>query len=618
MAIWINKNKHIMMRISGGLILTAFIVASLNLTAVVDSLLVTATLIASVPIVYHAYQSARMRTFSIELLVTIAVVGALIIGEYVESSVVTFLFLFGSYLEAKTLKKTRASIEQLIDMVPKTATVKKGERTEEVSIDSLEKHDEILVYSGGSIPVDGYIKKGEASVNEASITGESMPVEKQEGDYVYSGTMIDVGYIHLVAEKTGEDSTFQKIIQLVEEAQDQQSKTEKFLNRFSQVYTPLIALLSLIVYLITRDLHLSITFLVIACPGALVIGAPVSNVAGIGNGAKHGVLLKGGDVVDRLSQVDTFVFDKTGTLTRGEPEVTEVVSLTEDDWKEWFKDVASIEQASEHHLGRSIVEYAHQHDLKLTSEVQSVQVTKGKGIAASVYEIEYTIGNRKLLEDIQIHLDARTDQLAQEQEALGKTVIFISQSSQIVGLIMIEDPVREGVKPILEKLKQNGVKQFVMLTGDHERTAQKIANELAIDQVYAELLPEDKLTYIEQLKEDNKGVLMAGDGINDAPALAASDIGLAMGITGTDVAIETADVVLMADRYDHLLHAYRLAKQIVKNRWQNIAIALVTVAFLLVGVLYGVIHLASGMFVHEASVIIVIMNAMRLRQFKKK
>src|SRR5699024_3002804 len=286
--------------------------------------LITATVIAGIPIAVKAFQTLMMKAFSIEMLVTIAVIGALFIGEYVESAVVTFLFLVGDYLEARTLEKTRSSLKSLVDMAPQEATIIRDGVSVTVPVEEVVEGDRVIIRTGGKVPVDGKIVTGQASLNEAAITGESVPASKKTGDSVFSSTIMDTGYLEIIAEKVGDDTTFAKIIELVEEAQESKSKTEKFLNKFANIYTPAVVVLSVLVYAFTRDLHLAITFLVIACPGALVIGAPVSSVAGIGNGAKNGVLIKGGEVMSTLANVDTIVFDKTGTLTKGQPEVTDV------------------------------------------------------------------------------------------------------------------------------------------------------------------------------------------------------------------------------------------------------------------------------------------------------
>src|SRR5699024_6445533 len=315
MALWFNKHLNKLMFTSGALIVIGLIFMYFGYSSIRDLTFIMATLIGIGPIIQRAWSALTVKSFSIELLITIAVIGALFIQEYTEGAIVTFLFLFGAYLEKRTLAKTRNSIQSLLDMAPNVAKVMRGGEIVEVDIDDVEVGETVLVHPGGKIPVDGTIIKGKAQINESAISGESVLQNKTLEDEVYRGSIIDTGYIELKATKVGEDTTFSKIIEHVEEASEQKSSTEKYLNRFAQYYTPAIVVLSLLVGLLTRDVHLAITFLVIACPGALIIGAPVAYVAGIGNSAKNGVLIKGGDIVDRFAKIDTVIFDKTGTLT---------------------------------------------------------------------------------------------------------------------------------------------------------------------------------------------------------------------------------------------------------------------------------------------------------------
>lgn len=612
----INRYKNQITAVSGILIVLGFILGFLGYQNIKSIALIVATVIASVPIVINAFQALRMRTFSIELLVTIAVVGALYIKEYTESSVVTFLFLFGSYLEARTLEKTRSSLKKLIDMAPQEAVVLRQGKNITIPVEGVEVGDRVIIRPGGKIPVDGSIVHGKASINEAAITGESVPVSKTVNDKVFSGTIVDNGYIEIIAEKVGEDTTFSKIIELVEEAQETKSKAERFLDKFSNIYTPAIVLLSVIVYAITKNLHLSITFLVVACPGALVIGAPVSNVAGIGNGARNGVLIKGGEVMDILSKVDAMVFDKTGTLTKGKPEVTDIKTFNNWDANQVLKLVAEAETISEHHLGQTIIKEAKNRGIDLTEQSIEGEVIKGNGICAKFDGHELIVGNRKLMKSKDIEISRDVDEYAVNREKAGNTAVFAAIDGRIAAIFSIADQIRSDAFEALVELRKNGIKKIVMLTGDNRHTAEKVANELGIDEFYAELLPEDKVEFIKKLKSEGHTVAMAGDGINDAPAIATADIGLAMGESGTDVSMETADVVLMADKLSQLSHAYALAKATTRNVKQNTLLAVAVVFALLAGVLTRNIHLASGMFIHEASILMVIFNAMRLIGFK--
>lgn len=613
---YINKHKNHFTAISGILIVIGFVLGLSGYTSIKDIALIAATIIASIPIVIKALQALRMKAFSIELLVTIAVIGALYIREYTESSVVTFLFLFGAYLETRTLEKTRSSLKALVDMAPQEATVIRKGQNITVPVEEVLKGDRVIIRSGGKVPVDGSIVSGKVSLNEAAITGESVPASKKVNDKVFSGTIVDNGYIEIVAEKVGDDTTFAKIIELVEEAQESKTKTEKFLDKFSNIYTPIIVVLSIIVYAITRNLHLAITFLVVACPGALVIGAPVSSVAGIGNGARNGVLVKGGEVMDRLSKVDTIVFDKTGTLTKGKPEVTDIKTFYNQDKNELLRLVAEAETISEHHLGQTIVKEAKLRKLHLKAEPVNGEVIKGKGIRAKVDGHTLTIGNRKLMNSENIDISNEVSAYAINREKAGNTAIFAALDGKIAGIFSIADQIREDASKALTEMRRNGIKKIVMLTGDNKHTAQIVANELGLDEFHAELLPENKVEYVKKLKAEGHIVAMAGDGINDAPAIATADIGLAMGEGGTDVSMETADVVLMADKLMQFSHAYSLSKVTIRNMKQNTLFAVVIVFILLAGVLSRKVHLASGMFIHEASILIVILNAMRLIGFK--
>ncbi|CZQ96351.1 heavy metal translocating P-type ATPase [Trichococcus collinsii] len=614
---WINKYKNRITALSGILIALGFTLKTLGYAAAADYALIVATLIAVVPIMYKAYLALRMKAFSIELLVMIAVIGALFIREYTESSVVTFLFLFGDFLEARTLEKTRSSLRSLIDMAPQEAIVLHGTDQVVVPVEDVAVGDRLFIKPGGKIPVDGIIVKGQAAINEAAVTGEAIPANKSLDDKVFSGTLVDDGFIEMIAEKIGDDTTFAKIIELVEEAQESKSKAERFLDAFANFYTPAIVVLSVIVYAWTRDLHLAITFLVIACPGALVIGAPVSNVAGIGNGAKYGVLVKGGEVMDRFSKVDTLVFDKTGTLTKGKPEVTDIHILGAVDRKELLQLTASAEQISEHHLGQTIVKYAHQQGLE-TVAPKNAEAIKGHGLKATVDGRSLIAGNRKLMAQSGISINGAAESYAIAREKTGNTVVFAAIDGTLAGLFSIADQIREDAPQALAEMRRKGIKQIIMLTGDNRHTAQAVAKQLGLDAFHAELLPEDKVRFVKKLQADGAVVAMAGDGINDAPAIATADIGLAMGEGGTDISMETADVVLMADKLMQFSHAYSLSKATMRNMKQNIAIAVGVVLFLLAGVLLGSVHLASGMFIHEASILAVILNAMRLIGFNRK
>lgn len=585
-----------------------------------DLALVVASVVAGAPISVRAWQSLRNRAFSIDLLVTIAVVGALVIGEYVESAVVSFLFVSGAHLEARTLDRTRRSLRELVDLAPQEAEVLRGGVATMISVDDVEVGDRVLVRTGGRVPVDGSVVHGAASVDESAITGEPLPVGKDVGDPMWSGTVLEDGYVELRADRVGEDTTFAQIVELVEEAQDSKARTQRFLDRFAAWYTPAIMIASVVALLWTWDVRFALTFLVIACPGALVISTPVSLVAGLGNAARHGALIKGGDALERLARFDTLVLDKTGTLTRGRPEVTEVVALTSPlDENEVLRLAGSLEQTSEHPLGRTIVGAAVAQGLHLSAAPAGVEVVKGAGIRGLVDDEgrvrAVAVGSDRLLTDMRYAVPTEVRERASTLERGGNTVSYVTVDDTLVGLVAIADRVRAEAAEAIASLRRRGVDRFVMLTGDNAHTAAAVAAQVGIagehDEVHARLLPQDKVAHVRRLTGLGHRVAMIGDGVNDAPAIASADIGFAMG-GGTDVSLETADVVLVGNRFDQLLQARSVARSTLWNMAQNTTIALATVAILLIGVVGGLVHMAGGMLVHEISVLVVILNAMRL------
>lgn len=616
---WFNKHLNTLMYASGILIVIGLIFRTAGNAEIMNITFVLAAIAAIGPIASKAWMALSMKSFSIELLITIAVAGALFIQEYTEAAIVTFLFLFGAYLEKRTLEKTRSSIQSLVDMMPAAAIIIRDGREREVDVDDVEEGDHVIVRPGGKIPVDGVIVKGEANINEAAITGESTPKSKTGGAEVYSGSVLDSGYIELTATKVGEDTTFSKIIELVEDAQERKSGTEKFLNRFANYYTPAIVVLAVLVFLLTQNLHLAITFLVIACPGALIIGAPVAYVAGIGNGAKNGALIKGGEVVDNFAKIDTVIFDKTGTLTEGSPTVADILIFDDTEEDTFLKMIAEIEMVSEHHLGQTVVREARDRGLNIQKgNAEAAEAFKGKGVRGRNRGADYIVGNKKLMEEHNIFITNDVNDIYISQQKKGSTAIYVARNKEIIGIISIMDRIRQDAADAIRTLREKGVKNLVMLTGDNYHSAKKVSDILGLDGFHAELMPEGKMRYIEQEKKNGRRVMMVGDGINDAPALALADVGIAMGHGGTDIAMETADVVLMGSRMEQLAHGFTISKATYKVMLQNTAIALLTVALLLGGVLYGYIHLASGMLIHEVSILLVIMNAMRLIKLKDR
>lgn len=609
----LSKKNHITL-INGALIAIAYISKfGFENIDVFHWTLIIASVLGIAPIAIQAFQAIKVKVVSIDLLVTIAVAGAFIINEPEESAIVTFLFLFGAYLEQHTLNKTRSAIKELTEMAPESALkqMENGE-FEEVEVDEVDVGDILLVKTGAKVPVDGKVLTGEGHINEASITGESAAVSKKANCGVYAGTILENGTIQIVAERIGEDTTFGKIIELVEEAQDSKSEAERFIDRFSKYYTPAVLIIAVMVWLLSRDIELAITILVLGCPGALVIGVPVSNVAGIGNGAGHGVLLKGSEVIHDFSKVDTIIFDKTGTLTIGNPKVADTEIYTNNADKV-LGYLASVESESDHPLAQAVVE--HIGDTTLYT-VENTAVVKGAGIVAHVDGHIVAIGNVTLMEQQNVHLDERARKDIARFEQNGDSLVLTSVDGELKVLMGVRDQIRPGVKEDLKKLKDLGVKNLVVLSGDNQVTVGLVARELGLTEAHGHMLPEDKSAYIEKLQTKGQIVAFVGDGVNDSPSLALADIGIAMG-NGTDVAIETSDVVLMNSDFSRLPHALGLARATANNMRQNIVIAVGVVAFLLASLFLSEwMNMSIGMFVHEASILAVILNGMRLLRYK--
>lgn len=456
-----------------------------------------AGIIGLAPILLTAISSLEVRLITIDVLVSIAGIGAFIIGEFNEAAIVTWLFMLGEVLEDATLQKTRSAVQQLANMAPQTALVVNDDgTTSEEDVDFLDAGTRVLVKTGAQVPVDGTVHAGKALVNEASITGESRLITKQVGDPVYAGTILENGTVTVETTATGDDTTFGKIIELVEEAQDSQAKTQRFIDRFTKYYTPLVLLVAILVGLITRDFRLAITVMVLGCPGALVIGVPASTVAGIGNGARRGILFKGSDVMDRLRHVDMIAFDKTGTLTLGKPVVKDILVL-KGNRQTIIDQAVAIEQQSDHPLAQAIT------DLSAEKQLTPIDVktVKGQGIQATIADQEYRMGNQQLLADLiedDADLKEATTRLANAGNSL---VIFASVDHSELAIFAIKDRLRPQTAQALQQLKQLGVKRLVMLTGDNVGTAREIASALPIDEVHAEMLPQDKARFVEQERQ---------------------------------------------------------------------------------------------------------------------
>ena len=629
---FILRHKPQLTIISGALIAAGLVARfALHSQPAYAAAFIAASVVGVLPILIQAVQALRVRVMSIDVLVSIAVFGAFLIGSWDESAIVTFLFLVGGQIERYTLNQTRSAIGALTDMAPQSAAVRRADGTfETVPVDDVRVGDIVKVTAGDRIPVDGVVTSGTGLVNESAITGEPIPVDKAEGSSASVGTLLDDGMLTIRADTVGEDTTFGKIIELVENAQDSKSREERFIDRFATYYTPAVLVTAVIVGLVTRRVDLAITMLVLGCPGALVIGVPVSNMAGIGNGARHGVLIKGSEVMHRLSSADTFVFDKTGTITVGMPQVMDVrryddsVAPAPDDAAgtssapapdDATRYLVGVEAQSQHPLAKAIVRHF---DDVPAPQVDEVSVVTGGGIRAVHDGHRILVGSPRFLETEGVELGPTARADAAELESHGDSLVAVAIDGRIRLMLGVRDRLRPGTADGIRNLRRLGARNIVVLSGDNQRAVDLMTAGLGLDRAVGGMLPDEKAAYISRLRDEGHRVVFVGDGINDSPSLALADVGIAMG-NGTDVAIDTSDVVLADSDFSRLPHAYGLAKRTVRNMRENIAIAVGTVALLLSGlVLTSWLTMAVGMFVHEASVLAVILNGMRLLRYRVK
>ncbi|MGP5731398.1 heavy metal translocating P-type ATPase [Arthrobacter rhombi] len=578
-----------------------------------DTFMLAAAVVAGYNIVIKGVRALTAKLIGIDLLVSIAAIGAVIIGNFWEAAAVTFLFAIGHALEAATMNKTRSALAELVAVAPDVAIVLRDGEQQEVPAHLVRMGEIVLVKNGAKIPVDGQVVSGTGAIDEASITGESLPVEKTTSDHAFAGTVSRGGFLQVLATGIGADTTLARIIHRVEEAQDAKAKTQAFMDRFSSWYTPGVMVLALVAGLISGDVVLALTLLVIGCPGALVISIPVAIVAGIGRAARNGILIKGGEYLETSAKISAVAVDKTGTLTEGRPQLTDVVVLDPAlDRTEVLRWAAAAEAGSEHPLARTIMDSARDEGVGPEGIPGEVTPVPGKGIVSDVNGQRVLIGNPALLQEYGITHDAGSSDAAEALASAGKTPMIVAVDGRVIGVVAVADQIREDSAEMVARLHAAGVKKVVMLTGDTRLVAESIGQATGIDEIHASLLPEDKLDAVAKLQREGHTVAMVGDGVNDAPALAIADIGVAMGAAGSAVAVETADIALMGDNLLKLPESISLAKRTVNVMKQNIAISLITVVLLVAGVFAGGVTMSLGMLVHEGSVLVVILNAMRL------
>lgn len=565
--------------------------------------------------------------FDMKTLMTIAIIGAAAIGEWGEGATVVILFAISEALERYSMDQARQSIRLLMEMTPKQALIRRSNQEITVSVDDIQVGDIMIVKPGQKLAMDGVVIKGASSVNQAAITGESIPVHKTVNDEVYAGTLNQEGFLEVKVTKQVEDTTMAKIIHLVEEAQAQRAPSQRFVDRFAKIYTPMILVVGILFAIMPPLLweadwgdwiYRGLAVLVVGCPCALVISTPVAIVTAIGNAARQGVLIKGGIHLEEVGSLSAIALDKTGTLTKGIPVVTDIVSFGDNQEKESLAITAAIEKNSQHPLASAIVREAEERGMNIQLlEVENFTSIPGKGVQAKIQGTLYYVGSpRWFNERIPNGLSKDQSNWVSQLQSQGKTVMILGTQKEVLALLAVADQLREHTQNVIKQLRQLGIHKTVMVTGDHETTAHAIGQQIGVKEVQANLLPNQKLELIQQLQSDGSKVAMVGDGVNDAPALASANVGIAMGGAGTDTVLETADIVLMGDDFRKLPFTIRLSRKALQVIQQNITFSLAIKAIALLLILPGWLTLWMAIFADMGATLIVTFNGLRLMKLK--
>lgn len=567
--------------------------------------------------------------FDMRTLMTIAVVGAAFIGEWGEGATVVILFAISEVLESYSMDKARQSIRSLMDIAPKEALIRRGNQEFTIEVDDIRIGDILIVKPGQKIAMDGIVEKGLSAVNQAAITGESVPVSKTINDEVFAGTLNEEGLLEVKVTKHVDDTTIAKIIHLVEEAQAEKAPSQAFVDRFAKYYTPVIMLISLLVAVLppllfdgdwSKWIYQGLAVLVVGCPCALVISTPVSIVTAIGNAARNGVLIKGGIHLEEMGAIRAIAFDKTGTLTEGIPVVTDYLPEANTDSNELLAIIAALENGSQHPLASAILKKAKQENVPYQNQsIEDFSSITGKGIKGRVSGIMYYVGSPNLFDEVLPNgIPANLKGTISDLQNQGKTVMVAGTATEILGLLAVADEVRGNSKSVIQKLHSLGIQKTIMLTGDNLGTANAIGKQVGVSNIQADLLPQDKLAFIKELRKKYDRVAMVGDGVNDAPALAASTVGIAMGGAGTDTALETADIALMADDLGKLPFTLKLSRKALFIIKQNITFSLGIKLVALLLVIPGWLTLWIAIFADMGATLIVTLNGLRLLRVKDK
>ncbi|KSU29463.1 heavy metal translocating P-type ATPase [Lactococcus lactis] len=619
--------RNIALIISLGFILVA-VISQLSLGEdhlLTKALYILAIIIGGFDLFKEGFSDLIKLDFSMESLMTIAIIGAAFIGEWAEGSIVVILFAISEALERFSMDKARQSIRSLMDIAPKEALIRRNNVEQLVSVDKIDIDDIMIIKPGQKIAMDGLVINGHSSVNQAAITGESVPVEKQLDDEVFAGTLNEEGVLEVKVTKKVTDTTIAKIIHLVEEAQGERAPAQAFVDKFAKYYTPFIIIMALLIVVVpplffggdwNKWLYQGLSILVVGCPCSLVISTPVSIVSAIGNAAKNGVLVKGGVYLEEIGHLRAIAFDKTGTLTKGKPIVTDFIATSSETDINYLSIISSLESLSQHPLASAILNEADKTNVDYKSiQIEDFQSITGKGLTGIHQNIRYYIGSPKLFSASVIEETAVKVQYRQFQEQ-GKTAMYFGTDEQILGVIAVADEVRDSSAAVISELHKLSIEHTIMLTGDNTKTAESIGKQLGVTEIKGDLMPQEKLDSIKALRTTYNKVAMVGDGINDAPALAASTVGIAMGGAGTDTALETADVALMGDDLQKLPFIVRLSRQTLKVIKQNITFSLGIKLLALLLVIPGWLTLWIAIVADMGATLLVTLNGLRLMKVK--
>jgi heavy metal translocating P-type ATPase len=611
-ALWRERRSFIFLGLSGITLGLSWVLEWIGLGphTLSPAFAIASLIIGGYPIVKSAIKTLLIPDLNVDTLVSVAAISATAVGAYHEAATVIFIMLLGEFLEGLTVGKTRKAIASLIQLSPKMAWVRRDEKEIQVPIEDVKPNEVVIVKPGERIPVDGKIISGCGSINQSTLTGESIPVEKEAGDKVYCGTFNESGSCEIEATQVADDTKLAQIKRLILEAQAEKSPIQRTMDRFSRYFIPAILLIALFTFLITGEIIRAITILIVACPCALVLGTPTAVVAAIGNAARRGILIKGGAYLEQMGRLKTLLLDKTGTLTEGKPKVIEVSCFDGLDERELLYWAAVAEKRSEHPLGKAIIEKAGELGLTIPHP-ESFENFRGKGVKVKLDYKTILVGRPELLAGEGIAIPEFAKKVLESKESQGMTSLFITLDRHLLGVVSIADTLRQGAKAAIDRVRQEGVSEIWMLTGDSSQVADRIAKEVGI-RYQARLLPEDKVLSVKEWKRKGRVVAMIGDGVNDAPALAAADIGIAMGAVGTDVAIETADIALMTDELEKIPALIRLSRKALRVIKENLIFALAFNTVLVFLSARGWMTMILGAVLHQASSLLVILSSMRL------